>query len=163
MRRILSSLAIVMIVCTSTSVSPAYANGTPSQTAPSSNPAMRLVNTALAAVQRIDGSALARLYSDDAVFVDEGPPYVWRGANAGSSWASHIHQGLAKMKMRNFVTTVQKPTTTHISATGAYIVVPMVLNGTTSRGPFHEDGAFTFTLRNRNGTWKITSQTWTVR
>ncbi len=127
-----------------------------------SSGAMDLVNKVIAASEVLDASALMGLYSESAVFVDEGP-IVMYGPTVGYDWLTRVKKKFAERKMTQFKATAAKPSAAQISANGAYIVIPMELNarvGTVKH--FHESGTFTFTLVQQSGTWRITSQVWTV-
>jgi ketosteroid isomerase-like protein len=128
----------------------------------SATSALDIVNRVIAASEKVDASALTGLYTDNAVFVDEGPTLIY-GRNAGFDWATRVNKAFAQRHMTRFTATASKPAVVQISPSGAYIVVPMELNaqiGATKH--FHETGTFTFTLVPQSGTWRITSQVWTV-
>lgn len=124
--------------------------------------AMDVVNKVIAASEAIDASALTGLYTDNAVFIDEGPIVIY-GPTVGVDWATRVKKSFADKHMTNFKATASEPTVAQVKSDGAYVVVPMELNAQV--GPdkhFHESGTFTFTLVNQDGTWKISSQVWTV-
>lgn len=54
-----------------------------------------------------------------------------------------------------------KPAEIDINGAKAYIVVAGVVTSKAAGHPLFNKGAFTFTLRQVSGEWKITSQTWT--
>lgn len=131
---------------------PALASGT----------SLDVVNKAVAASESLKPAAFDGLYADSAIFVDEGP-YVGSGANAGHAWANEIHRRFKARGMTNFVVTPEPPTIAQEKGGSAYVVVPLKLDGRLGNGShYHEDGAFTFTLARQSGSWKITSQVWTV-
>ncbi|HVA27612.1 MAG TPA: nuclear transport factor 2 family protein [Candidatus Baltobacteraceae bacterium] len=128
----------------------------------SATSAMDVVNKVVVASEAIDASALRGLYTDNAVFIDEGPIVIY-GPNVGVDWANRVNKAFSERHMSHFKATASKPAVVQISAKGAYVVVPMELNaqiGATKH--YHETGAFTFTLVRQAGVWKITSQVWTV-
>ncbi len=127
-----------------------------------SSGAMDVVNKVVAASEVLDASALAGLYTDNAVFVDEGPIVIY-GPTVGLDWLTRVKAEFAERKMTQFKATASKPTVAQISANAAYIVVPMELNAVVGTDKhFHESGTFTFTLAQKADAWKITSQVWTV-
>jgi ketosteroid isomerase-like protein len=124
--------------------------------------AVDVVNKVVAASEVLDDSALIGLYTDNAVFVDEGPIVIY-GPTVGYDWLTRVKQEFAERKMTQFKATASKPTIVQVSANGAYIVVPMELNAVVGADKhFHESGTFTFTLVRKAEQWKITSQVWTV-
>jgi ketosteroid isomerase-like protein len=124
-------------------------------------PILKLVNAAMHAANADDASGFAGLYTNDAVVVDEIPPFLWRGAGAGAVWW-HAVDGVA-----------QKSNMTHLkaidirigefksSATDAYLITPMTVTAIANGKPFAEAGTTTYTFRKSGGTWLISSQVWT--
>lgn len=123
---------------------------------------IQVVNVVVAASATQDTTKIGGLYAADAIFVDEGPPFRWSGANAGVTWSNHIKSIFTKMKMREFTAIAQRPRAYNHTSTGAYVVIPMVLDGAYGTKHFHESGTFTFTLRRDDTAWRITSQVWTL-
>jgi hypothetical protein len=127
-----------------------------------SSGAMDVVNKVVAASEVLDAPALTGLYTDNAVFIDEGPIVIY-GPTVGYDWLTRVKEKFAERKMTQFKATASTPTTAQISVNAAYIVVPMELNALVGTDKhFHESGTFTFTLVQKAEAWKITSQTWTV-
>lgn len=148
-RLILSTLAFALATS-----SPAGA-----QTSPG---AMDLVNKVIAASEAIDAAALKGLYTDNAVFIDEGPIVIY-GPTVGFDWATRVNKKFAERHMTQFKATASAPLIAQIKADSAYVVIPMELNSRVGTDKhFHESGLFTFTLVRESGTWKISSQVWTV-
>lgn len=149
------SLFVLTVALISSTLLPARA------AAPASTP-IQVVNTVVAASATLDTTKTGGLYAADAIFVDEGSPFQWNGANAGVAWSNYIKGRFVQMKMRNFTAIAKKPSEYNHTATGAYVIIPLVLNGDYGTKHFHEVGTFTFTLRREGAEWKITSQVWTV-
>lgn len=141
----------------------AIALGTSSLARAQSAPtAMDVVNKVVAASGVLDASQLVGLYTDNAVFVDEGPIVIY-GPTIGFDWLTRVKRKFAERQMTQFTGTASQPTIAQIKPDGAYIVVPMELNAKVGADKhFHESGLFTFTLTQQAGAWKITSQVWTV-
>jgi ketosteroid isomerase-like protein len=131
--------------------------------APAQSPgAMDVVNKVIAASEAIDAEALRGLYTDNAVFIDEGPIVIY-GPTVGVDWATRVKKAFADRHMTEFKATASAPAVAQIKPDGAYVVVPMELNARVGADKhFHESGTFTFTLVNQSGNWKISSQVWTV-
>lgn len=130
--------------------------------APSSTSATDVVNRVIAASEVLDASALTGIYAANAVFIDEGPLVIY-GPNVGRDWLARVKVAFAQKKMTQFKAAAMKPAVVQISTNGAYIVVPMELNARVGADKhFHDSGTFTFTLEQKSGQWKTTSQVWTV-
>jgi ketosteroid isomerase-like protein len=148
-RMIVLALAIAM----------ATSSAAKAQTAAS---AMNVVNQVVAASEMLDASRLTGLYTDNAVFVDEGPIVIY-GSTVGYDWLTRVKRKFTARHMTQFVASASRPTVVQVSGNGAYIVVPMELNAKVGAAKhFHESGLFTFTLARQVAAWKITSQVWTV-
>lgn len=123
---------------------------------------MKLTDAVVKASNADDASALSKLYTEDAVVVDELPPFVWRGANAGVDWwraveafvrNEHHHLKLVNARVSEF----------QRSAVGAYLVQPMTILEVGGAQPSSESGTWTYTFHNGGGTWLISSQVWTTK
>jgi ketosteroid isomerase-like protein len=126
-------------------------------------PILRLANAAMHAANTNNASGFAGLYTNDAVVVDENPPFVWRGAGAGTAWWHAVaavarRMNLAYLKAINIRISEFKE-----SATDAYLVQPMTVSGIANGKPFVEAGTTTYTFHNSGGTWLISTQVWTTK
>jgi len=123
---------------------------------------MDVVDKVVTASETLDASALRGLYTDNAVFIDEGPIVIY-GPTVGVDWATRVTKVFAERKMTEFKATAKQPLIAQIKPESAYVVVPMELSARAgANGHYHETGTFTFTLIRESGVWKITSQVWTV-
>lgn len=141
-------------------VAPGFATATPS---PPPAPILRLAKAAMHAANTNDASAFAGLYTDDAVVVDENPPFIWRGAAAGTSWWHAVANVVQKMKMTHLRAINIRFGEFKETATDAYLVQPMTVTGIVNGKPFAEAGTTTYTFHNAAGTWLISSQVWTTK
>ena len=158
-RKSLFVFAMAAIVMFATASSSAFVGAT--TCAKPANSPMRVVSAAIVAAKALNPSAFAGLYAPNAIVVDEGPPFTWTGATAGTTWMTGVKAAFEHIKMTHFTSIATKPIANNVSCTGAYVVVPMTLDGDFGHTHFHEAGTFTFTLRATAGTWLITSQVWT--
>lgn len=128
--------------------------------------AMAPVDSVIAAMATGDSKRLAGVYSNDAVIVDNQAPFQWTGANAGANWFAATAARWGKLWYGKFVPTVHSPllpaSEMQFAPGSAYVIVPGRLASRNSSKPIAQSGALTFTLRKVSGTWKITSQVWTV-
>jgi ketosteroid isomerase-like protein len=126
-------------------------------------PILKLANAVIHGANTDDASALAGLYTDDAVVVDENPPFVWRGAGAGAAWWHVVDDVTKKIKLTHLQAVNVRISEFKQSATDAYLVQPLTVAGIANRKPFAEAGTMTYTFHNTGGTWLISSQVWTTK
>ncbi len=126
-------------------------------------PILHLANAAMHAANANDASAFAGLYTNDAVVVDEIPPFVWRGAGAGTSWWHAVAATARKMKLTHLQATNIRIGEFKQSANDAYLVTPMTVTAIANGKPFVEPGTTTYTFHEAGGTWLISSQVWTSK
>jgi ketosteroid isomerase-like protein len=104
--------------------------------------------------------ALAGLYSDDATFIDNLSPLVWDGSRAGAKWYAKAMKYLAANGIAGIHGVVGTPIESRLESDTAYVTLPVRWSGTANGKPFVQHGFYTMTLRNVDGRWLITSQTW---
>jgi len=131
--------------------------------APPPAPILKLANAAMHAANANDANAFAGLYTNDAVVVDEIPPFVWRGAGAGTSWWYAVAATARKMKLTHLQATNIRIGEFKQSANDAYLVTPMTVTAVAGGKPFVEPGTTTYTFHKAGGTWLISSQVWTSK
>lgn len=134
-------------------------------TAPSQAPApiLKLVNAFVHATNTDAASALSGLFTDDAVVVDEIPPFAWRGAGAGTAWWQGVDAMMRKANITNLKATIVRPGEFKQSATDAYLVEGMKITGLAGGKPFAESGTQTFTFHNAGGSWLISATAWSTK
>jgi ketosteroid isomerase-like protein len=132
----------------------------PAAYAPEIAPIMRPVNAVLSAMNGHDAQALSASYATDVVIVDEQAPYHWSGRTAGNDWLSAISTW-GKMRDAHF-TAFADPMLILTGPGTAYGVVRGTVRGFGQRRSLRENGAMTFSLREKNASWKITNQSWTT-
>ena len=121
-----------------------------------------LTQAVLVAANTNNAAKLANICTADAVVVDENPPFVWRGANAGVEWWQGVQEVLGTMHATLHVT--EFPFSEYRQdASSAYLIQPLKITITTSRKTINELGTETYTFRKVNGAWKISSATWTTK
>jgi ketosteroid isomerase-like protein len=130
---------------------------------PPPEPILKLVNTVIAATNSDDAAALAGLFADDAVVVDENPPFAWRGAGAGVAWWHVVDAVTQKAKMQHVKAVNVRLGEFRQSAADAYLVQAMTVTGIAGTKPFAEAGTMTYTFHNAGGTWLISSMVWTTK
>ena len=123
---------------------------------------LNLANAVVTASNTDDASLLSKLYTSDAIVVDEVPPFAWRGHGAGAAWwravdaftqQKHEHIKLIDVRVSEF----------RSSGTDAYLVQPMTIVEMGAGAPGNESGTFTYTFHYNGGAWLISSQVWTTK
>ncbi|MGB6414036.1 MAG: DUF4440 domain-containing protein [Candidatus Cybelea sp.] len=130
---------------------------------PPPEPILKLVNTVIAATNTDDAAALAGLFTDDAVVVDENAPFAWRGAGAGVAWWHVVDAVTQKAKLQHVKAVDVRLGEFRQSATDAYLVQALTVTGTAGTKPFAEAGTMTYTFHNAGGRWLISTMIWTTK
>lgn len=110
-----------------------------------------------------DTAAFSGLFSGDAIVVNENPPFIWRGAAAGSSWWRVVRSVTQRARIRHLMATNIRLGEFAQSATDAYLVQSLTVTGFIGSKPFAESGTMTYTLHEAGGRWLITSMVWTTK
>jgi ketosteroid isomerase-like protein len=126
-------------------------------------PITNLTNAVIRASNTDDASGLAKLFTVDAVVVDENPPFVWRGAGAGVAWWRIVDQVLQNHKMTHFKASGVRISEFLQAGTDAYLVQPLTLTGIAGGKPFAESGTLTYTFHDAGGTWLISTLVWSTK
>lgn len=141
---------------------PAFADA-PTATSPPQE-ILTLAQTVIDAANANDGTRLAQIYTDDAVVVDESSPFRWSGRDAGVKWWQHVETTLTSGHA-TLRATAHPPTEFHVDREGddAYLIQPVTVQITSGAKTRSEDGIQTYTFHKADGTWKISSATWTTK
>ncbi len=126
---------------------------------PAMAPIMKPVNAVLAAMNDHNPRTLSGAFATGAVIVDNQAPFQWSGGTAPSDWLSAISTW-GKMRSAHFTATAD-PWGVEGAPGTAYVIVRGTLRGFGQRRGVNESAAMTFSLRQENGAWKITNQSWT--
>lgn len=126
-------------------------------------PILKLANAVIHGTNTDDAPSFVGLFTDDAVIVDENPPFVWRGADAGVAWWHVVDAVTQKAKMTHLKAINIRFGEFRQSATGAYMVQAMTITGIADGKPFAESGTLTYTFHNAGGSWLISSMVWTTK
>ncbi len=130
---------------------------------PPPEPILKLANAVITATNTDDAAALAGLFTDDAVVVDENPPFAWRGAGAGVAWWHVVDAVTQKAQMQHVKAVNVRLGEFRQSATDAYLVQALTVTGVAGAKPFAEAGTMTYTFHNAGGTWLISTMVWTTK
>ena len=120
---------------------------------------MKPVNNVLAAMNNHNPRTLFGAYANGAVIVDNQAPYQWSGSAAPSDWLSAISTW-GKMRSARF-TAIADPMEIEAGPGAAYVIIRGTVRGFGQRDGLIQNAALTFSLRQINGAWKITNQSWT--
>lgn len=138
------------------------ASANPTRPAQPSLPILKLANAVVAASNADDALALSKLYTNDAIVVDEIPPFVWRGASAGVAWWHAVDAFTNKAKHTIQLTNV-RISEFQRTANDAYLIQPMTIDETSAGRHSSESGTFAYTFHKTGGIWLISSQVWTTK
>jgi len=125
---------------------------------------MDVVTAAINAVNSFDISAVADLYTPNAVVADDEAPYSWNGPTAGVQWVNAVEKACKDNRITKLKGVIEPINVYQLSADNCYVVVPVNYTGNLpDKQRFSVKGAFTFVLRQENGKWLIKSQAWMQR
>ncbi|HEV3153219.1 MAG TPA: nuclear transport factor 2 family protein [Candidatus Baltobacteraceae bacterium] len=122
-------------------------------------PYLKPVNTVLAAMANHDEHGFAAAYARDAIIIDTQAPYRWSGSTAPIDWLSALST-FGKLRYARF-TALGNPMQVTRDENNAYVTVLGALRGLGAKSGLRQNVLLTFTLREVNGGWKISSQSWT--
>jgi ketosteroid isomerase-like protein len=124
---------------------------------------LKLANTVWNVGNTNDVSSLSGIFTDDAVVVDENAPFVWRGADAGTTWWNHLVVLMKRAHMGHLHVGSVRVGEYRQSPTDAYLVDAMVITGVQSGKPFAESGTMTFTFHKTAARWLISTEVWSTK
>lgn len=151
----LRTIAALLILALAPGVAAAAASPPPA-------PILKLANAVVSAANADDGARLVGLFTNDAVVVDENPPFVWRGEGAGLAWWHVVEAVTRKAKLTHLKAVNVRLGEFRQTATDAYLVQPMTITGITGGKPFAESGTMTYTFHYA-GSWLISTMVWTTK
>lgn len=128
-------------------------------------PPQKIVTLAHAVVDAAntnDPSKLAGIYTNDAVVIDEDAPFTWRGASSGVAWWASVER-IIRARHATLHAVALPYTEYRRDGNRAYLIQPLKIVKRAGGKTLVEFGMQTYTFRNVNGTWKITSATWTTK
>ena len=100
-------------------------------------------------------SSLA-LCAEQAIIIDDFPPYEWSGSGACAKWLSDFHAFTPQIQLTDLVVTLGKARHVYVTADRAYVVVPATVTAKEQGKPVHETGAtWTFALQKGPSGWRI--------
>lgn len=126
-------------------------------------PILKLANAVLRATNSDNGVALRGLFTDDAIVVDENPPFVWRGSGAGVAWWHVVEAVTRKAKITHLKAINVRRGEFKQTPTDAYLVESLTVAGVSGGKPFAEAGTLTYTFHRAGGTWLISTMVWTTK
>jgi len=126
-------------------------------------PILQLATAVVHAANAGDAAALSNLFTNDAVVVDENPPFLWRGSGAGVAWWHVVASVTQKAKLQHLKATAVRLAEFKQTATDAYLVQSMTVTALAAGKPFAEAGTMTYTFHASSGKWLISSMVWTTK
>src|SRR5205823_6324508 len=107
-------LSMVLIACAATAASAEAAES------PLMGPARQYID----AFNAGNATSASGAFADDAIIVDEVPPYLWRGPDAVRAWAADVAKGSAAYGAGKQRATLGTPTWADMQAEAGYLAVP---------------------------------------
>lgn len=149
MKRLTSLLALLLLV-----------DAAPSQPPPG---IAALAQGVLDAANANSPQKLARLYTNDAVVVDENAPFVWHGPGAGAQWFTALSEMLAA---RHATLRAAGGAFGEFSedreGDDAYLTQRLTIAVSTNGKAHTESGTQTYVFHKTSDGWKISRQIWTT-
>ncbi len=123
---------------------------------------MATVQQFLEAFNKGDVKAAGAACAEDAISIDEFPPYEWHGGNGCLKWMDVYAGDATKNKITDGVVALGKPLHEDVSGDRAYIVVPAKYNFKKDGKPVDENASYlTIALRRGAKGWLIAGWAWT--
>ena len=98
--------------------------------------------------------------ADDAVIIDDLPPYLWQGPDACSKWFKAFEAWASKAGVSNAVIALGELRHLDFDGGFAYLVAPVTLSYIKAGKPVNFLGMITMTLRKRASGWRISGVAW---
>ncbi|HEY4323227.1 MAG TPA: nuclear transport factor 2 family protein [Mucilaginibacter sp.] len=122
---------------------------------------MDVIKKVVHALDKFDIEQVANLYTPNAVVADDEPPYSWNGPTAGVQWVNAVEKACKDNELTKLKGTVEAVNVYQQTVDNVYLVVRVSFIGNLpGSAHFSAKGAFTFVLRQVNGSWLIKSQAW---
>jgi len=98
--------------------------------------------------------------AEDAVVIDDLPPYVWQGPGACSNWFKAFEAWTSRAGVTNAVITLGEIRHLDFDGGFAYLVAPGTLSYIKAGKPVNFFGTITMVLRKRESDWRISGVAW---
>lgn len=116
----------------------------------------------LDAFNKGDVKAAGAACADDAVIIDEFPPYEWKSGNGCSVWMDAYAADATENKITDPIVSLGKPLHEDVTVDHAYIVLPAVYKFKKDGKPVAENASYlTIALRKGAKGWLISGWAWT--
>lgn len=121
---------------------------------------MQPVHRLVSFMRTLDATALADTFVAEPVILENFSPYVFRGPNALTLWASGF-RGHAR-ELADLVATFGPAQDFDRTGDRVYFVLPTTWRGTSKGRPFVEEGGWSFVLKENSPDWRIEAYAWAV-
>jgi ketosteroid isomerase-like protein len=98
--------------------------------------------------------------AEDAVVIDDLPPYVWQGPGACSKWFKAFETWASKAGVTNAAITLGEIRHLDFAGDFAYLVAPVTLSYVNAGKSVNFPGLITLTLRKLQSGWRISGVAW---
>jgi ketosteroid isomerase-like protein len=138
-----------------------FACAVPAQAAPADD-ALHAVTIWLDKFNAGDMDAFFAGHADNAVIIDEFPPYVWTGAKVPQTWAQDYDADAKRQNITDPRMDYAAPIRAESDGESAYVVLPTVYRFKQNGKSMSAAGTMTFGMTNAGGKWKIASWTYSA-
>jgi ketosteroid isomerase-like protein len=112
------------------------------------------------AVNAGDFDLASRAFTDDAMIVEDLPPYRWSGPAAVSQWLAAMGENAAKLGVTSINLDIGESGRTEVEGNRAYVIVDGLLRLGTAGAELSATGALTVTLEKPSDAWLIETLVW---
>ncbi len=120
---------------------------------------LTVIRGVIAAANANNAPKVGSYFEPESFVVDEFPPYVWKGADAGGRWWSDVARDDATHG-RTLHASIGPISVSDVSVSDAYVVVPLTITSE-ARGKQHrETGLWALTFHRTRVIWRISSASW---
>ncbi len=109
-----------------------------------------------------DIKTTAATCADEAIIIDDFPPYEWKGSGACSAWIDSFSAWAKQSNLSFDHAEIAKVRHIEITGDAAYVPTLLIFAVKNKDGVVEaEKGNWTLVLKKSNGVWRITGWSWT--
>lgn len=123
---------------------------------------MKPVNALLQALDTQSAAPVRGMFTHDAEIVDEFPPFVWVGANAGEEYLASFKPAMSQAEMSHITGRINKVIEFQAGGNRAYICLATTITAMHGGKPAVERGVWTFVIEQSGAGWIIRTVTWST-
>jgi ketosteroid isomerase-like protein len=112
------------------------------------------------AVNNGEFSAAVSGFAEDAVIIEDLPPFRWAGGSAASQWMAAMGANAARLGWNSLLMDIGEPSRAETEDDRAYVIIPGILRATRDGRNLQAEGTLTCTLAKQSGRWLIDTLVW---